>query len=92
MGWGSSNVTAVAQAAAVACVPSLAWELTHAVGMAEKERKKKLRKILHLKYVVTYKSTDIFYVFYTSKPIRFDRSLYQILPHWFNWSISAKSL
>ena len=37
----SGIVTTVAQGTAVARVPSLAWELSHAMGVAKKKKKKK---------------------------------------------------
>ena len=41
MGGGPGVVTTVAWEAAVVQVPSLAWELPHALGAAKKKKKKK---------------------------------------------------
>ena len=44
VGWGSSVVTAIARVTAVAQAPSLTWELPHAMGVAKKLEKLKLKK------------------------------------------------
>ena len=44
VGYGSSVVTAAAQAAIVVWVPFLAHELPHASGTAQKRKKKKKKK------------------------------------------------
>ena len=43
--------------------------MTKSTTIKKKRKKKnKLRKLLHSKYVITYKNTDILHVFDTSKP------------------------